>query len=260
MKKILLLFIVLFVSNLNAQKPVKKILFVMSSASELPLQNGKKYTNTGVFLSEFYLAYKDLIQEGYEIDFATPNGKKSFIDQESFSKKYWSGRDELIQEATTFTTQNPKFLSPITTEQALAEEDKYSAVIVPGGQGLMVDLINDENTLKLISKIGSSQRGVGLICHAPALLLKLGPQNPFKGFKVNCVTGIEEFFIETFVMKGKPYNRKIGKQLSENGYIYVKGRPAKNFAVREKNLVTSQNPFSNKAFSTLFIQLLKEIP
>ena len=38
----------------------KKVLFVMSAAKELQLKNGKTYTETGVFLSEFYLAYKEI--------------------------------------------------------------------------------------------------------------------------------------------------------------------------------------------------------
>ena len=59
-------------------------------------------------------------------------------------------------------------------------------------------------------------------------------------------------------MKGKPLNRKIGKQLKKMGFQYKKGSPAKNFAVRDRLLVTSQNPFSNEAFGRLFIEALKE--
>ncbi len=49
----------------------KKVLFVMGASKELQLKNGKTYKETGVFLSEFYLAYKDIIQLGYDVDFAT---------------------------------------------------------------------------------------------------------------------------------------------------------------------------------------------
>jgi len=42
----------------------KRLLFVMSAAKELPLKNGKTY-KTGVFLSEFYPAYKALVKLGY---------------------------------------------------------------------------------------------------------------------------------------------------------------------------------------------------
>jgi hypothetical protein len=55
-----------------------------------------------------------------------------------------------------------------------------------------------------------------LICHAPALILSIPKEeNPFIGYKVNSVTGLEELFIENFVMKGKPENRKISQQLKK---------------------------------------------
>lgn len=85
MKKTLLILSIFLGTVINAQE--KRILFVMSAAKELPLKNGKVYTNTGVFLSEFYLAYKDLVNLGYVVDFATPNGIVSSIDKESYEKK-----------------------------------------------------------------------------------------------------------------------------------------------------------------------------
>ena len=74
---------------------------------------------------------------------------------------------------------------------------------------------------------------------------------------MNAVTGTEEWFIERFVMKGKPRVRKIGKQLKKQGFVYRKARPAKNFAVRDRYLVTSQNPFSNEAFTKLYGEALQ---
>lgn len=59
-------------------------------------------------------------------------------------------------------------------------------------------------------------------------------------------------------MKGQPLNRKIGKQLIKHGYNYKRSWPAKNFAVRDRQLITSQNPFSNQAFSKLYIEALKD--
>ncbi|HEX8576262.1 MAG TPA: hypothetical protein VF677_08215, partial [Flavobacterium sp.] len=139
MKKTLILLSVLLNTVINAQE--KRILFVMSAAKELPLKNGKTYTNTGVFLSEFYLAYKDLVDLGYSIDFATPNGVVSSIDKESYKEKYWKGRENLIPEGTMFIKNDPKFNRPINLKQALQNTKDYSGLVVPGGQGLMVDLI-----------------------------------------------------------------------------------------------------------------------
>lgn len=253
---IILLLIIGFAKS-QAQQP--KVLFVMSAATALPLQNGKTYTNTGVFLSEFYLAYKDIQALGYHIDFATPQGKVSSIDKESYDPQYWKGREELISEGTYFVQRNEAFNHPLTLEQALANKNGYSGIVVPGGQGLMVDLMTDTLMQTLLLEFGRANKCVGLICHAPALLTALpSGNNPFAGLKVNSVSGIEELFIERIVMKGKPYNRKIGKQLRAKGYQYKRGRPAKNYAVRDRFLVTSQNPFSNQAFSKLYLEALQE--
>lgn len=242
-----------------AQAQHKKVLFVMSAAKELPLKDGKVYSHTGVFLSEFYLAYKDLYTQGYRIDFATPSGQVSSIDKESYKSNYWKGREDLIPEATEFVKFDMGFNNPATLQYALQHIDQYDGLVVPGGQGLMVDLIEDTTMTLLLRSFAIQSKCVGLICHAPALLIKFSRQsNPFEGYTVNCVTGMEEFFIERFVMKGRPYKRKIARQLKRSGFKYKKAGPAKNYAVRDRYLVTSQNPFSHEAFGRLYMEALRD--
>jgi putative intracellular protease/amidase len=260
MKSIKIVIALLFMSSLTIQAQQKNVLFILSAAKELKLKNGKSYPETGVFLSEFYLAYKEIVDLGYEVDFATPNGVVSSIDKESYNKKYWKAKDVLIPEATDFVKQNPKFNKPLTLQQAIENMNSYSGMVVPGGQGLMVDLFYDANISKILKDFSQRGKAIGLICHAPALILSMSKEeNPFIGYKVNSVTGLEEFFIENFVMKGKPKNRKIGKQLKKLGLKYTKGKPAGNFAIRDRELVTSQNPYSNEAFNKLYLEALNEL-
>lgn len=237
----------------------KKVLFVMSSANELQLKSGKTYKETGVFLSEFYLAYNDIIQAGYDVDFATPGGIKPSIDKESLDEKYWSGKDSLIPIAKSFVRDNEKFNNPSTLESILENINQYSGIVIPGGQGLMVDLFFDKNIPLILKEFASKGKAIGLICHAPALILTIPKnENPFIGYKVNSITGLEELFIENFVMKGKPTNRKIAKQLTKIGLKHKKGKPAGNYAIRYNELITSQNPFSNQAFIKLYLEALSE--
>lgn len=255
-KKIFLLTALAFTSMTALAQ--KKVLFVMSAAQELPLKNNKTY-RTGVFLSELYLAYKDIVQSGYQVDFATPRGIKSAIDAESLNEKYWGERSGLIAEAEDFVRHDESFNNPKTLEEALENTNQYAGMIVPGGQGLMTDLIHNKLVPQLLVAFSEKGKAIGLICHAPALLLTLAKeQNPFVGYRVNSVTGLEELFIETFVMKGKPINRKIARQLKKSGFIHKKGRPAGNFAFRDRELITSQNPYSNQAFIKLYLQALRE--
>ena len=150
MKLFKLLLIALLIKSITVQAQTKKVLFVMSAAKELRLENGKIYPETGVFLSEFYLVYKDIVNLGYEIEFATPNGIMSSIEKESYDKKYWGKRDTLISEAGNFVRHDKKFDNSLTLEQAFENIHTYSGMVIPGGQGLMVDLFYDHNIPKIL--------------------------------------------------------------------------------------------------------------
>ena len=257
MKFRILIIIVLLGNMVYAQN--NKVLFVMSVADTLQLNNGKKLRQTGVFLNEFYLAYKSVTEAGYTIDFATPNGIVATIDEESIDDKYWKNNLEIKDEALSFTKTDSLFNSPKTLEKAIENQSDYIGLIIPGGQGLMIDLKNDINIPVLLKNFAKENKPTGLICHAPSLILTIPKEeNPYIGFKVNSVSPFEEFVIERFIMKGKPKNRKIAKRLKKLGLKYKSKRPKANYAVKDRNLVTSQNPFSGSAFNELYLQALSE--
>ena len=236
-----------------------KILFVMSAADTIALNNGQKLRQTGVFLNEFFLAYKSVIYAGYAVDFATPNGIAATIDEESMDDKYWKKNLDLKDEALSFVATDVLFNHPKTLEEAIKNKSNYIGLIIPGGQGLMVDLMADKNIPVLLNSFAKENKPTGLICHAPSLILTMPKDdNPYMGFKVNAVSPLEEFVIERFIMKGKPKNRKIAKQLKKSGLHYKCGLPKSNFALKDRNLVTSQNPFSGSSFNKLFIEALCE--
>lgn len=236
-----------------------KILFVMSEADTLLLKEGKKKRQTGVFLNEFYQAYEAIVNAGYSVEFATPTGKKATIDQESLDDDYWKENSAQKKQAIAFWKNNEAFSNPMLLEEAIAKQSEYIGLVIPGGQGLMVDLMYDKNTPILLKNFAEDKKAIGLICHAPSLITSIAKEeNPFVGYKVNSVTPFEEFYIEKFIMKGKPKNRKIARQLKELGLEYEKGGPGKNYAIRDRNLVTSQNPYSGSTFNTLFLKLLEE--
>jgi len=242
-----------------AQGQPPRVLFVMSAADTLPLRHGKTYAGTGVFLGEFYLPYQAVTAAGYTVTFATPQGRVSPIDQESLNARYWHGKDSTRTQAQQFVTQDPAFRNPISLEEALHRANEFVGMVVPGGQGLMVDLRQNPTVPLLLRHFADHQKPLGLVCHAPALLLTLPRENhPFGGYTVNCVSGFEEFYIETFVMRGRPLNRHIARQLKQAGLIYRHGRPGKPFGVRDRMLITSQNPFSNVLFSEQYLTALRQ--
>ncbi len=259
MKKIIQVMALTMLVSITATAQNKKILFVMSAADTLELNKGEKLRQTGVFLNEFYLAYKSVSEAGYIVEFATPKGIVATIDQESINNKYWENHLGTKEEALQFIETDSLFNTPITLEKALEKKDEYTGLIIPGGQGLMIDLKTNKTIPLLLKAFAKEHKPTGLICHAPSLILSIPKEeNPYLDYKVNSVSPFEEFVIERFIMKGKPENRKIAKQLRKLGLNYKHKHPKADYAVRDRNLVTSQNPFSAKSFNKLYLEALSD--
>lgn len=233
------------------------VLFVLSSAREQTLANGRTRA-TGLFLGEFFEAYRAVTERGFEVVFATAEGRSPAIDPESLKPAYWKAHPEWQTLAQRFTETNEAFQRPVELAAALADESRFIGLVVPGGQGVMVDLLDDQVLHELLLRFGRSGRPVGLICHAPALLTRLGKGGPFRGRAVTSVSGLEEFFIETFIMGGQARERSIARQLEQTGLAHSTAFPGASHAVRDGSLVTSQNPASGAAFSAHYLAALEE--
>lgn len=125
MKKLILLITIVMVANISLSAQNNKILFVLSAADTLELNKGQKIRQTGVFLNEFYLAYKSVSENGYTVEFATPNGIVATIDQESINDEYWNDFLEVKDEAVEFVTKDNAFNNPITLESAIENQGNY---------------------------------------------------------------------------------------------------------------------------------------
>ncbi|TGM46237.1 type 1 glutamine amidotransferase domain-containing protein [Leptospira vanthielii] len=261
LKVVVILGLVLLQSPILS-KPKAKVLVVMSAADTLLLDESHRHP-TGVFANELYHPILALDHSGFELVFATPEAKKATLDPESLKDKYWDSKEEK-EEAIRFLNSSPSFQKPISLESAVKDQKNFISILVPGGQGLMTDLLYDKNLPLLLSSFQNQKKTIGLICHAPVLLTTL-PSGPlgegflFQGYRVNSVTKTEEWFIETFVMKGSPKVRKISELLKERGMIYESSFfPASGYATRDRNLVTSQNPFSGNEFTKLYLHAISD--
>ena len=234
------------------------MLFVLTAAGQQSLANGKT-RGTGYFLNEFYDAFASVRDAGHPIAIATPEGRPAVVDPESLDPKYWGEQPERLAEARALAETLPSIQRPLSLAEARAQASQWDALVVPGGQGVMIDLLDDPDLHALLVELGHEQRPVGLICHAPALLTRIAREDdPFVGRRVTSVSGFEEWYIETFIMKGRALERRIGRQLRRRGYRHVAAGPGRAHAVRDGNLVTSQNPFSGQAFSQRFIAALDD--
>ena len=246
----------------NASTPPRvpgAVLMVLSAAPRQTLADGSTRA-TGYFLNEFYEPYRTLVDAGHTVAIATPNGRPAALDPESLDPKYWRDHPEALAAAQQLVESLPNMRTPLALSDVLARAEDYQGIVVPGGQGVMVDLLDDPVVHALLLTFGTSDRPVGLICHAPAILTRLPPasNNVFRGRRVAAVSGIEEWYIETFVMGAKARVRRIGRALDDGGYRHEASFPGRSGAVRDCNLVTSQNPFSGEAFGRLYLEALTD--
>ncbi|XXF80139.1 type 1 glutamine amidotransferase domain-containing protein [Myxococcaceae bacterium GXIMD 01537] len=231
---------------------------VLSAASEQKLADGST-RQTGVFLNEFYEPYRALVDAGYSVTLATPEGRAPAFDPEGMKPSYWKDHPEALAEAQALLTQHPQLRAPVPLSEVRTRSDAFQAILVPGGQGVMVDLLHDTDLHGLLVDFGVSARPVGLVCHSPALLSRLPKErSPFLGRRVTSVSGFEEWYIETFIMGARAQVRGIAEQLEDAGYLHESAFPGRSRAVRDCNLVTSQNPYSGADFNALFLAALDD--
>lgn len=246
----------LFPSKTVAPAPPGKILLVASAADTQRLADGSQ-RRTGTFLGELYEPHQALLRAGHQVVLATPAGAAVTIDPESLKEKYWSS-PELLAAAQRFVATSDELRAPLALEQALAQADEFQGLVIPGGQGVMVDLLDSAAAHALLARFAAADRPIGLVCHAPALLTRLTQPGKLAKRSVTAVSGLEEWFIETFVMGEEATVRGISDRLEQRGYRYSAAFPGSSWAVRDCNLVTSQNPFSTGDFSRLYLQALHD--
>ena len=148
-----------------------KVLVVMSSAHELDLKDGKKYS-TGYYLNEFVVPYRKLVEAGYEPVIANPNGDVPVMDVNSNNKMFFGGDDTARANALNYAQGIQQLKHPKTLASVVAEgTSQYVGVFIPGGHAPMVDLIKDKNLGKILVSFHDSGRTTAIICHGPIVLL-----------------------------------------------------------------------------------------
>jgi len=243
-----------FPSPAATPRPKGAVLFVVSAADKQTLADGTQRA-TGTFLGEFYEPYVALTRDGYRVVFATADGAVPAVDPESLDDDYWPEEAER-KKAQAFVESSVEWREPRSLGDV--EADAFDGIVVPGGQGMMEDLLDDPRMHSLLREFAKRHKPVGLICHAPAILTRMEPPHALTGRTVTSVSGIEEFYIESFVMGADARFRRIGAELEDAGYEHAAALPGRAHAVRDCNLVTSQNPFSTSQFGVLYLEALRD--
>ncbi len=241
---------IMIASTTNAQtnknkKTMKKVLFVLTSHSEL----GNTGEKTGFWTEEFAAPYYELADKGIAIDIATPKGGQPPIDPKS------EDPSAATEDTKRFDADND-VLAKLKNTHKLADvkEADYDAVFYPGGHGPLWDLAEDKNSIALIEAFYTNKKPVAFVCHSPAVLKNVKANGDFlvKGKKVTGFSNTEEEAVG--LTKVVPF--LLEDALQANGAIYSKVADWNPYAVEDGLLITGQNPASSKLVAQkLLVQL-----
>lgn len=256
---LLLLIAALPATAARAANNTGKVLVVMSGAAHLTLKNGNRHP-TGYFLSELTGPAQALAAAGYELVFANPTGKEPSIDKTSDSAQWFkTGSD--YQQAKTFINEaiglkKPRRLDSFTD----GELSSFSAIFVPGGHAPMEDLAKDRHLGLILSFFHKTGKPAALICHGPAALLSSTGRGKwiYSGYKMTVFSTPEEQQQENDSALGGLVRYYPAEKLAKAGGSVDAGAPWTSHAVRDRELITAQNPMSEAEFTALLLEALAE--
>jgi putative intracellular protease/amidase len=255
-----------------------KVLVVMSSAHELDLRDGKKYT-TGYYLNEFVIPYRKLIEAGYEPVIANPKGDTPVMDANSNNKMFFGGDDAARAEALKYAQGIEQLKHPKTLAAIVAAGTKgYVGLFIPGGHAPMADLLKDRNLGKILVSFHESGRPTGIICHGPIVLLSALPDPdafiasmiagdgkanslaagwPYAGYRVTVFsTGEEEQLEGPNGLGGNVQFYPVNALAEAGAHVDTLANWHPNVIV-DRELITGQQPMSAPEFGDTLVKTLR---
>src|SRR5262245_16942542 len=144
-----------------------KVLVIGSNATRIEVRGGGTGA-TGQYLNETVVPAMALVEAGYDVILATPNGAKPHIDEASDSAQHFGGDEAAYQRARNFFATDPSMKGGRTLRSVIDEGlDKYAGVFVPGGQAPVVDLMQDSDVGEILRHFHAQKKPTAFLCHGP---------------------------------------------------------------------------------------------
>ncbi|TAL18799.1 type 1 glutamine amidotransferase domain-containing protein [bacterium] len=254
------------------------VLIAASGAKALELSGGRTVP-TGFYLDELSVPALTLIDAGYEIALATPNGVAPAMDARSEKVSRFGGDPEKLRRALAFVRAHPSVLKPLGFgEAASGRLESFAALFIPGGHGPMADLMTDPELGKILRHFHETGKPTASLCHGPVALLaalkraadyrralasgdaeaakKASSGWQYADYRMTVYSTEEEKSVEKNVFGGRlPFYA--ADALSGAGGLVENGPPRKPFTVRDRELITGQNPASGQALADALLGALR---
>ncbi|WP_255768734.1 type 1 glutamine amidotransferase domain-containing protein [Pseudarthrobacter sulfonivorans] len=218
------------------------ILMVVSAADSLTMKDGSEHP-TGYWAEELVVSHQILTGAGNTVHIATPAGRKPTVDQVSLAAESAGGEDR----AQGFKDYLARIDGELAHPLVLADVDiaAYDAVVMPGGHGPMSDLYKDADLGRLLVAADKDGKVIAPFCHGPAGLLSATLDDgsfAFAGRRLTVFTNEEELNGGT----GENTPWLVEDALKEKGAVVENAAAWSSHVVRDRNLITGQNPQSSE--------------
>lgn len=253
-----------------------KVLVLVSSSSVLSLKDGVKHP-TGFFLNELGVPLKALVDAGYEPVFMDPLGNEPSMDTVSDKPRFFGHDLKEYDAIKSFVEKLPGLNHPKKiSELAATDLSQYAGLFAPGGHAPMEDLWKQPALGKILRYFHEHKKPTALICHGPIALLAAAEhpesivaqveKSPAKaksvgkwtyaGYRMTVFSNAEEkpnegkgalggymFFYPEDALRAAGAELKIAPP--GQGHVEV-----------DRELITGQNPNSDKELAEKFLQAL----
>ncbi len=259
------IFVVAFAAFFNIaiteanQGPGRKILVVLSGVDYVSVQ-GKPAHRTGFFMPELTGPVIGLLKAGYQIVIANPTGQEANMDPISDDPK-WFSSPQAYKEGKLLLRSLAQIKRPLKLS-SLSENflSQFDGIFLPGGHAPMEDLVKDPYLGRILRYFHQQKKITALICHAPVALLSARVPNQrwiYEGYKMTVFSNAEEIEEENLgVFGGKLYYYVQDALMKAGGRVEV-AASWQSKAVKDRELITGQNPMSEGAFTQLFLEALR---
>lgn len=252
-----------------------KVLVLLSSEHQLALADGSQIP-TGYYLNEFGVPADALLKAGYQLTLATPKGNGPKVDEKSVSAQYFGGDVAEMQRISAVVNSLPDLDDTMSLAEVLAGDlHQYQAVFIPGGHAPLIDLANNPQVGAILQHFHQQGKATAAICHGPITLLSAQAepqafyQSTQQGQKAAATDWIYQGYQMTIfsdpeeaVFEGSLGGRKLqfypAAAMANAGGAMQYADAWKPHVVVDRELITGQNPFSDKALAAALLEKLAE--
>ncbi|WP_104161588.1 type 1 glutamine amidotransferase domain-containing protein [Arthrobacter sp. ZGTC212] len=230
------------------------ILMVVSAADSLTMKDGSEHP-TGYWAEELVESHRVLREAGHTVRIATPGGTKPTVDQVSLAPESAGSPEKAAAFTQYISFIDAELSSPLVLSDADISE--YDAVVMPGGHGPMADLAFDKDLGRILIAADNDGKIIAPFCHGPAGLLSAETENGdfvFAGRKLTVFTDEEELGGGT----GENTPWFCEDVLRNKGAVVESGPAWTSHVVRDRNLISGQNPQSSEDVAKAVLSALAE--